>query len=217
MAFIFGTHPVDNGGIHMAALRSANSGMTSVQIFTTIPKFYGDKSMIKADRVKRFQETTATTKIRPGNVMVHAPYVLSVATAELERALSIDRKSPGGVTQQEIQKLQLAKHRDDRPRDGTAVAAELASVGDFGASAPRRTGPRDAAVTTGESVETASTPTKRAMGALSAAAAVTVSEPARQRLEQIVAAVRMPAELPTSARIALQRRTGIRVERVELG
>ena len=85
MNLILGTHPVDNGGIHMAALRSANSGMTSVQIFTAIPKFYGDKSMIKADRVKRFRETIARTKIKLENVMVHAPYVLSVATAEADK------------------------------------------------------------------------------------------------------------------------------------
>jgi multidrug efflux pump subunit AcrA (membrane-fusion protein) len=37
----------------------------------------------------------------------------AVAGAELGRAEAIDRKSPGGVTQQEIQKLQLAKHRDE--------------------------------------------------------------------------------------------------------
>jgi deoxyribonuclease-4 len=79
---IFGTHPVDNGGIHMAALRSANAGMTSVQIFTAIPKFYGDKSMIKPDRVTRFQNTIATTKIKLEHVMVHAPYVLNVATMD---------------------------------------------------------------------------------------------------------------------------------------
>src|SRR5262245_44483935 len=85
MAFIFGTHPVDNGGIHMAALRSANAGMTSVQIFTAIPKFYGDKSMIRPDRVKRFQDTVATTNIKLEDVLVHAPYVLSVATAESDK------------------------------------------------------------------------------------------------------------------------------------
>jgi macrolide-specific efflux system membrane fusion protein len=37
----------------------------------------------------------------------------AVAAAELERAVAIERRSPGGVTQQEIQKLQLAKHRDE--------------------------------------------------------------------------------------------------------
>src|SRR5687768_698541 len=82
---IFGTHPVDNGGIHMAALRSANSGMSSVQIFTAIPKFYGDKSKINPDRVKRFRETIGQTRIKLEHVMVHAPYVLSVATAEADK------------------------------------------------------------------------------------------------------------------------------------
>jgi multidrug resistance efflux pump len=43
----------------------------------------------------------------------YAEAAFAVASAELERAVSIDRKSPGGVTQQEIQKLQLAKHRDE--------------------------------------------------------------------------------------------------------
>ena len=44
----------------------------------------------------------------------------------------------------------LAKHRDERPRDGRAVAAELAAIGDLGGTARRPSGPRDAAVTTGE-------------------------------------------------------------------
>jgi deoxyribonuclease IV len=89
---ILGTHPVDNGGIHMAALRSANSGLNSVQIFTAIPKFYGDKSTIKPDRVKRFRDAVATTSIKLEHVMVHAPYVLSVATAEQDKW---DRASAG--------------------------------------------------------------------------------------------------------------------------
>ncbi|HUS30680.1 MAG TPA: protein kinase [Kofleriaceae bacterium] len=44
----------------------------------------------------------------------------------------------------------LAKQRDDRPRDGRAVAAELAAIGDVGTTARRTAGPRDAGVTTGE-------------------------------------------------------------------
>lgn len=83
--YIFGTHPVDNGGISMAVLRSANAGMRSVQIFTAIPKFYGDKSTIRPDRVTRFRETIAKTNIQLEHVMVHAPYVLSVATAEADK------------------------------------------------------------------------------------------------------------------------------------
>jgi len=43
----------------------------------------------------------------------YAEAAFAVAGAELERAQAIERKSPGGVTQQEIQKLQLAKQRDE--------------------------------------------------------------------------------------------------------
>jgi deoxyribonuclease-4 len=85
MAHILGTHPVDNGGIHMAVRRSANAGMQSVQIFTAIPKFYGDKSTINPNRVARFQEALDETGMKAGNVMVHAAYVLSVATAEPDK------------------------------------------------------------------------------------------------------------------------------------
>jgi len=82
MAHIFGTHPVDNGGIHMAVFRSWNAGLQSVQIFTAIPKFYGDKSSIRPDRVEKFREALTTTGMKPEHVMVHAAYVLSVATAD---------------------------------------------------------------------------------------------------------------------------------------
>ncbi|MBV8762950.1 MAG: protein kinase [Deltaproteobacteria bacterium] len=44
----------------------------------------------------------------------------------------------------------LAKHREDRPRDGRAVAAELAALGDVGTGARRPGRPREAAVSTGE-------------------------------------------------------------------
>ena len=85
MAHILGTHPVDNGGIHMAVHRSANAGMRSVQIFTAIPKFYGDKSTINPNRVKRFQDALAESGMQAKHVMVHAAYVLSVATAEPDK------------------------------------------------------------------------------------------------------------------------------------
>src|SRR6185503_5301457 len=77
-----GTHPVPNGGIDMAVRRSANAGMSAVQIFTAIPKFYGDKSTINPNRVKRFQAALEETGMKPENVVVHAAYVLSVATAD---------------------------------------------------------------------------------------------------------------------------------------
>lgn len=77
-----GTHPVDNGGIDMAVRRSANAGMSAVQIFTAIPKFYGDKSNINPNRVTRFQKALDETGMKPEHVVVHAAYVLSVATAD---------------------------------------------------------------------------------------------------------------------------------------
>lgn len=69
----------------MAVLRAGNAGMTALQIFTAIPRFYGDKSTIKPERVTRFKTALAKTRIKPANVVVHAAYVLSVATPEDEK------------------------------------------------------------------------------------------------------------------------------------
>jgi deoxyribonuclease-4 len=85
MAHIFGTHAVDNGGIDMAARRAAAAGLRAVQIFTAIPKFYGDKSTINPKRVERFQLALRETGIDAKHVVVHAAYVLSVATAEADK------------------------------------------------------------------------------------------------------------------------------------
>jgi deoxyribonuclease-4 len=85
MAHIFGTHAVDNGGIDMAARRAAAAGLRAVQIFTAIPKFYGDKSTINPKRVDRFHAALRETGIEAKHVVVHAAYVLSVATAEADK------------------------------------------------------------------------------------------------------------------------------------
>jgi deoxyribonuclease-4 len=82
MAKLLGAHTIDNGGIHMAVKRAANANMTAMQLFTAIPKFYGDKQTIKPERVERFKAALATSGIKPGAVVVHAAYVLSVATPE---------------------------------------------------------------------------------------------------------------------------------------
>ena len=82
MTRFIGAHTIDNGGIQMAVLRAGNAGMTAMQLFTAIPKFYGDKSTIKPERVTRFKTALAKTKIKPANVVVHAAYVLSVATPD---------------------------------------------------------------------------------------------------------------------------------------
>ena len=51
-ALLIGAHTVDNGGIHMAARRAGAAGMRALQIFTAIPKYYGDKSSIRPERVR---------------------------------------------------------------------------------------------------------------------------------------------------------------------
>jgi deoxyribonuclease-4 len=85
MTRFLGAHTINNGGIHMAVLRAGNAGMTALQLFTAIPKFYGDKSTIKPERVARFKTALAKTKIKAANVVVHAAYVLSVATPDDEK------------------------------------------------------------------------------------------------------------------------------------
>jgi len=79
---IVGAHTIDTGGIHMAARRAANAGMRALQIFSAIPKFYGDKVTVRPERLERFKATIATTKILPQHIVVHAAYVLNVATPD---------------------------------------------------------------------------------------------------------------------------------------
>lgn len=85
MTHYFGAHTIDNGGIDMAARRAGASGMRALQIFTTIPKFYGDKASIKPERVERFRAALAETKIDPKFVMAHGAYVLNTATPDEEK------------------------------------------------------------------------------------------------------------------------------------
>ncbi len=85
MTRFLGAHTIDNGGIQMAVLRAGNAGMTALQVFTAIPRFYGDKSTIKPERVARFKAALAKTKIKAENVVVHGAYVLSVATPDDEK------------------------------------------------------------------------------------------------------------------------------------
>jgi deoxyribonuclease-4 len=82
---LIGAHTIDNGGIHMAAKRAGSAGMRALQIFTAIPKYYGDKISIKPERVTRFRAALDEAGIAPQNVVVHAAYVLSVATPDDEK------------------------------------------------------------------------------------------------------------------------------------
>ena len=85
MEHYFGAHTIDTGGIHMAARRAGNADMRALQLFTAIPKYYGDKVSIRPERVTRFKEALAATKIAPERVVVHAAYVLNVATPDAEK------------------------------------------------------------------------------------------------------------------------------------
>jgi deoxyribonuclease-4 len=75
-----GAHTVANGGIHMAALRAGNAGMTALQIFTAPPQYYGDKASMKPERIQRFRAALDQAGIRPEHVVVHGAYVLNTAT-----------------------------------------------------------------------------------------------------------------------------------------
>src|SRR5690606_6979957 len=74
-----------NGGIHMAVRRAAAAGLDTLQCFTAIPKFYGDRSNMKPERVEKFRQAIEETGIRPEHVVVHAAYVLNTATSNPEQ------------------------------------------------------------------------------------------------------------------------------------
>jgi deoxyribonuclease-4 len=82
MPHFIGAHTIDNGGIHMAALRAGNAGMRAMQLFTAPPRFYGDRATMKPDKARRFNEALAEAGIKPEHVVVHGAYVLGVATPD---------------------------------------------------------------------------------------------------------------------------------------
>jgi deoxyribonuclease IV len=80
-----GVHPIDTGGMDMAVRRAAKAGATTVQIFTAIPKFYGDKTSIRPERVERFKAALAVTRMDPARIISHGAYVLNVATPDTDK------------------------------------------------------------------------------------------------------------------------------------
>jgi apurinic endonuclease APN1 len=85
MTLWIGAHTVDKGGLDMAVRRAANAGMTTMQLFTAIPKFYGDKTSIREERVERFRAATTATRMDPKRFVAHGAYVLNVATPDAEK------------------------------------------------------------------------------------------------------------------------------------
>jgi deoxyribonuclease-4 len=59
--------------------------MRAMQLFTAIPKFYGDKSTIRPERISRFRAALDETGMDPRFVMAHAAYVLNTATPNEEQ------------------------------------------------------------------------------------------------------------------------------------
>ncbi len=96
MSRFIGGHTIDNGGIHMAVRRAANAGMQALQIFTAPPRFYGDRSGIREERVTRFRAALEESGIEPRNVLVHGAYVLGVATPDEAKWA----RASGGLTKE---------------------------------------------------------------------------------------------------------------------
>ncbi len=82
---IIGAHPSDNGGMDMAIRRAAKAKQDTLQLFTAIPKFYGDKSGISESRVERFRTAIADTKMDPALFITHGAYVLNCAAPDTEK------------------------------------------------------------------------------------------------------------------------------------
>lgn len=85
MAHYFGAHTIDNGGIHQAVRRAASAGMSALQIFSAVPKYYNEKNGIRPERVERFQAALAEAGIPGSRVIVHAGYVLNAASPEADK------------------------------------------------------------------------------------------------------------------------------------
>ena len=85
MTHYIGAHTIDNGGIHMAVRRAANAQMRAIQLFTAIPKYYGEKVSVRPERAERFTAALAASGIRREHAMAHAAYVLNTATPDAEK------------------------------------------------------------------------------------------------------------------------------------
>ncbi len=85
MPRLIGAHTIDTGGIAMAARRAGNAGMTALQIFSAVPKFYNEKVSVKPERIRAFHAALDDAGIARDAVIVHAGYVLNCATPEPEK------------------------------------------------------------------------------------------------------------------------------------
>ena len=85
MSLLLGAHTIDSGGIDMAARRAGAAGMSALQIFSAVPKYYNEKVSVKPERVARFRGALDEAGIAPRSVVVHAAYVLNLASPDEEK------------------------------------------------------------------------------------------------------------------------------------
>ena len=71
----------------MAARRAASAGMTTLQLFTAPPTYYGERAGMKPEKTAKFHAALAEGGINPSDVLVHAAYVLNTASPEEEKAM----------------------------------------------------------------------------------------------------------------------------------
>lgn len=117
----------------MTVARAAAAGSNTLQLFTAIPKFYGDRSNISADRVRRFREAAEQYGIRPADAMVHSAYVLNVATSKADQwarasaglAKELERSTLIGVG---YVCFHPGSALDGDPRDATRRVAEAMTL-----------------------------------------------------------------------------------------
>src|SRR5690606_26271754 len=138
MQTYFGAHTIDNGGIDMAVRRAAAAGMRALQIFTAPPRFYGDRSGIRPERVDRFRAALEETEVAPERVIVHGSYVLGVATPDEQKwqraaaglAKEMERSTTLGVGGVCFHPGSAAKSpvEEAAERAGRAIAAALERV-----------------------------------------------------------------------------------------
>jgi multidrug efflux pump subunit AcrA (membrane-fusion protein) len=107
-------------GMHVVEGQYVTAGQLLALIDDQQPKL--DKMAAELERDAAMAKAQDDIEVR------YAEAAAEVASAELERALSIDRKSPGGVTQQEIQKLRLAKHRDELQIERSKLERRVAKM-----------------------------------------------------------------------------------------
>jgi multidrug resistance efflux pump len=97
-----------------------NQGQLLAQIDDRQPRL--DKLAAELERDAALAKAQDDIEVR------YAEAAFAVATAELDRALAINSKNAGGVTQQEIQKLRLAKHRDELQIERSKLEMRVAKM-----------------------------------------------------------------------------------------